>query len=437
MNSSSSNGKITILPLGAGQDVGRSCILVTMGGKTIMFDCGMHMVLDAIIISHFHLDHCGALPYFTETLGYSGPIYMTYPTKSICPILLEDMRKVMVERKGDTNFFTSQDVPTLSCPHSHAQIQVQNCMKKVIPLDLHQVSPRSNQPTRSPPRPFGCQALSQVKLTVLSNPTMPATFSAPPCFTSALDLSLVYTGDYNMTPDRHLGAAWIDKCAPDVLITETTYATTIRDSKRARERDFLKKVHECVAKGGKVLIPVFALGRAQELCILVEGYWQRMGLDVPVYFSAGLTARANEYYKLFINWTNQKIKQSFVDRNMFEFSHIQAFDPAYASEPRAIFKKWCHDEKNMVILPGYCVAGTVGAKVLAREKQIEIDRWTRVTVNMAVENLSFSAHADAKGIIQLVRMCAPKNVVLVHGEKDKMGFLKSRIISELGMPIAR
>ena len=55
-----------------------------------------------------------------------------------------------------------------------------------------------------------------------------------------------------MTPDRHLGAAWIDKCRPDLLITETTYATTIRDSKRCRERDFLKKVHDCVEKGGKV-----------------------------------------------------------------------------------------------------------------------------------------------------------------------------------------
>lgn len=54
--------------------------------------------------------------------------------------------------------------------------------------------------------------------------------------------SIVYTGDYNMTPDRHLGAAWIDKCRPDLLISESTYATTIRDSKRCRERDFLKKV---------------------------------------------------------------------------------------------------------------------------------------------------------------------------------------------------
>lgn len=64
--------------------------------------------------------------------------------------------------------------------------------------------------------------------------------------------SVVYTGDYNMTPDRHLGAAWIDKCRPDLLITESTYATTIRDSKRCRERDFLKKVLDCVEKGGKV-----------------------------------------------------------------------------------------------------------------------------------------------------------------------------------------
>ena len=76
----------------------------------------------------------------------------------------------------------------------------------------------------------------------------------------------------------------LDKCRPDLLITESTYATTIRDSKRCRERDFLKKAHDCIEKGGKVLIPVFALGRAQELCILLEIYWERMNLKVPVFF---------------------------------------------------------------------------------------------------------------------------------------------------------
>jgi hypothetical protein len=259
------------------------------------------------------------------------------------------------------------------------------------------------------------------------------------------------TNYHSMTPDRHLGAAWIDKCQPDLLITETTYATTVRDSRRARERDFLQKVHQCVSKGGKVLIPVFALGRAQELCILIESYWERMNLKVPVFFSAGLTTKANEYYKLFINWTNQKIKSEFLERNMFDFKHIESFDMSLVNDPRPmvlfaspgmlhagtsleVFRHWCHDERNMVILPGYCVAGTVGAKILAGERNVQIDLWTKVKVKMAVENLSFSAHADAKGILQLIRMCDPKNVMLVHGEKAKMAVLKEKIMQELRVP---
>ena len=73
----------------------------------------------------------------------------------------------------------------------------------------------------------------------------------------------------------------------------------------------------------QVLIPVFALGRAQELCILLETYWDRMNLSVPIFFSMGLTEKATNFYKLFITWTNQKIKNTFVKRNMFEFQHIR------------------------------------------------------------------------------------------------------------------
>ena len=86
------------------------------------------------------------------------------------------------------------------------------------------------------------------------------------------------SGDYNTAPDRHLGAAHIERLHPDLLISESTYATTLRDSRRARERDFLQAVHDCVSKGGKVLVPVFAVGRAQELLLMVEEHWGRMGL---------------------------------------------------------------------------------------------------------------------------------------------------------------
>ena len=74
--------------------------------------------------------------------------------------------------------------------------------------------------------------------------------------------SVVYTGDYNMASDRHLGAAWIERLNPHVVITESTYATKFRELRMKREKEFLQKVIETVDKGGKVLVPVFALGRA-------------------------------------------------------------------------------------------------------------------------------------------------------------------------------
>ena len=84
--------------------------------------------------SHFHLDHCGALPYFSEMVGYDGPIYMTQPTQAICPILLEDYRKIAVDKKGEANFFTSQ--------------MIKDCMKKVVAVHLHQTVQ-----VRPPPHP--------------------------------------------------------------------------------------------------------------------------------------------------------------------------------------------------------------------------------------------------------------------------------------------
>lgn len=308
---------------------------------------------------------------------------------------------------------------------------IKNCMKKVIGVNI-------NQTIRVEGLEFQAFYAGHV-------------LGAAMFYVKAQNESVLYTGDYNMTPDRHLGSALADKIKPDLLITETTYATTIRDSKRCRERDFLKKIHQCVEKGGKVLIPVFALGRAQELCILLETYWERMNMNVPIYFSAGLVEKANLYYKLFINWTNQKIKKTYVKRNMFEFRHIRTFDRSYMDQPGPmvlfatpgmlhagmsleVFKRWAPNELNMVILPGYCVVGTVGNKLLAGHQvpsRIEIDKKTVIDVKCQVKNMSFSAHADAKGIMQLIRHVEPTNVVLVHGEKTKMAFLQERIEREL------
>ncbi|GMT37908.1 hypothetical protein PFISCL1PPCAC_29205, partial [Pristionchus fissidentatus] len=99
-----------------------------------------------------------------------------------------------------------------------------------------------------------------------------------------------------------------------------------------------------------------------------------------------------------------------------------------------VFKKWCSDPKNMIIMPGYCVAGTVGAKVIGGMKQIEMDG-RMFDINLGVEYMSFSAHADAKGIMQLIRDCEPRNVMFVHGEAGKMEFLKDKVEKEFGLRV--
>lgn len=169
-----------------------------------------------------------------------------------------------------------------------------------------------------------------------------------------------------------------------------------------------------------------------------------MNLKYPMYSALGLTEKATNYYKMFITWTNQKIRKTFIQRNMFDFKHIKPFDRSYIDNPGPmvvfatpgmlhaglslqIFKKWAPNENNMVIMPGYCVQGTIGHKVLGGAKKVEFENRQVVEVKMAVEYMSFSAHADAKGIMQLIQNCEPKNVLLVHGEAVKMEFLKDKI----------
>lgn len=106
---------------------------------------------------------------------------------------------------------------------------------------------------------------------------------------------------------------------------------------------------------------------------------------MPVYFAAGMIEKANFYYKLFVNWTNEKIKSSYLTDNMFDFKYIKPFSRSliktngpmvlfatpgmlHAGLSMQVFKEWCFDEKNTLIIPGYCVAGTLGKRILMRKK---------------------------------------------------------------------
>ncbi|CBI26829.3 unnamed protein product, partial [Vitis vinifera] len=486
---------IECLVLGAGQEVGKSCAVVTINGKRIMFDCGMHMgyldhrrfpdfslisksadfntAIDCIVITHFHLDHVGALPYFTEVCGYSGPIYMTVIPKQGGAVYSvrgyrfgkqkdingENLRgssgAIKGERERSGEGGARQEGAEPDGPLGH--------MTPLVPPPVRRVGLGIRGPDSlwSVIYFFGfyiAVIAVDLKQTVQVDKDLQIrayyaghVLGAAMFYAKVGDAAMVYTGDYNMTPDRHLGAAQIDRLQLDLLITESTYATTVRDSKYAREREFLKAVHKCVADGGKVLIPTFALGRAQELCILLDNYWERMNLKVPIYFSAGLTIQANMYYKMLISWTNQRVKETYATHNAFDFKNVRSFDRSLINAPGPcvlfatpgmisggfsleVFKLWAPSEMNLVTLPGYCLAGTIGHKLTTgKPTKIDLDKDIQISVRCQIHQLSFSPHTDAKGIMDLVKFLSPKHVILVHGEKPKMASLKGKIESDLGI----
>ena len=464
--------EISIKPLGAGQEVGRSCILVKINGFKILLDCGVHMgfnddrkfpdfkrllkknkskestktqqlplsskdnnsssifkniedkkndytnVVDLLIISHFHLDHCGALPYFTELLGYKGPILCTQPTKAILPVTLEDFRKIMGEYRGEKSLLLPE--------------QITECVRRIQTIEVGET------------RVFN----EKIKVTC---------FYAGHVLGAAMfhididGYTVAYTGDYNTICDRHLAGAYMPKIYPDVLMTETTYGDKVRDTKRVREREFLKKLLETTDKGGKVLIPIFALGRAQELCIVLDTYWKRTNCQVPIYFAGPMAKKANFYYKLFQNWMNSTVKNLFISNNVFDFKFVKQGDKTLmkGNKPMvifatpgmlhgglslSIFKEIAPDPKNCVIIPGYCSAGTVGNRILSGEKVIEIDK-TKINVNCEVYYMSFSAHADAKGLLQLIKNVQPRNVMLVHGDYEIMKHFKKTCEEKMDVPV--
>eukprot|EP00397_Hematodinium_sp_SG-2012_P014840 GEMP01015100.1.p1 GENE.GEMP01015100.1~~GEMP01015100.1.p1 ORF type:complete len:493 (+),score=105.77 GEMP01015100.1:54-1532(+) len=421
---------IRVEPLGAAREVGRSCIIVTFQdpGKTtrVLLDCGAHIGfrderrwpdfagkgwatpralnenIDLVLLTHFHLDHCGALPYLTERLGYRGPILMSYPTMTLCPLILGDFWA-----KGK-NCYTREDV--------------KRCFQKATPIGMNQ----------------------RIQIGELYITAYYAGHVLGACMflLEYRGRSVLYTGDFNMSPDRLLGSAKVPPIGPiDVVITEGTYCTTIRDSKRAREQKLLDRVRQTLEKGGKVLIPTFAVGRAQELAMLCEQYWQKHDLHYPLLCSRGMSRQAFQYYRLFAQWAHPLLQE---DPSMFEFPHVSAYDMDAAvldniEQPqvlfagqqmldfglsRRVFAQWAPDPRNLVIFPGYCPKGTLGNQVLGGFKEVDIDG-KKIPINCEVQYYSLAAHADSKGIRQLLLQLRPRNVVLVHGSADRMEQFKN------------
>lgn len=426
---------MTFTPLGSGQEVGRSCHVLEFRDTTIMLDCGIHPgyegmnglpfldrvepeQIDILLITHFHLDHAASLPYWTERTGFRGRIFMTHPTKAVLRLLLGDYLRLLQMKNAKP-----EDV-------LYTESELQSCIEKIELIDFHQT----------------------VTVKGLSFYALNAGHVLGACmyWLEIGGRSLLYTGDYSMEDDRHLMAAEIPPKKPDVLVVEATYGVQVHASKKEREARFTGTIERVVTRGGRCLIPVFALGRAQELLLILDEYWQANPhlQKVPIYYASKMASRALRVYQTYSNMMNARIRAQMDVANPFHFNYIQNlksidvhnFDDSgpsvvFASPgmlqsgvSRQLFDRWATDPKNGVLIAGYAVEHTLAKEIMNQPKEVVTLEGRRQPLNCLVDYVSFSAHVDFVQNRSFITQVDPKHIILVHGQKDEMGRLKSALL---------
>ena len=439
------NGEcLEILPIGAGCEVGRSCIIIKFQNKKIMLDCGVHPAfngtcslpffdlidtsdIDILLVTHFHLDHCGALPYFLEKTNYKGECYMTYPTRDIYKIILSDYVKV-AHSKSEESLYNEKDL--------------KNSLEKIKAINYHQ----------------------EIEIRGIKFSAFQAghVLGAAMFLIEISGVKILYTGDYSRELDRHLQPAEVPNKEIhkiDILIVESTYGIHQHEDRDVREKNFIQYVDEVVSRGGKCLLPVFATGRAQELLLILNEYWEanysRLK-DVKIYYASSLANDSIEIFKTYINMAGNFVKKKFSEerKNPFDFKYIirvkteQDISDVYNNKPcvvfaspgmlqsglsRNLFEKWCSDQKNGIVITGYCVDKTMAREVLGQPKTVDFGKEKGKEKDkikellMSVKNVTFSAHCDFTHTNEFIQELEPKNIVLVHSEAKEMERLRFQL----------
>ncbi|KAI5149999.1 cleavage and polyadenylation specificity factor subunit 3 [Enteropsectra breve] len=420
---------IVLKPLGAGNEVGRSCIHLKYGEKELLLDCGVHPAftgvsalpfldlvdlskISAILVTHFHLDHAAALPFLTEKTAFKGKVYMTHPTKAILKWLLNDYIRV-INSASEQDFYSEEDLA--------------NCYQKITPIDYHEMF-----------------EIEGIKVTALNAGHV---LGAAMFLIEVENSKILYTGDFSREEDRHLKGAESPGCALHALITESTYGVQCHLPRVEREARFTSVVSEIVERGGRCLLPVFALGRAQELLLILEEHWRRNAQlqNIPIYYVSALAKKCMGVYQTYINMMNDRMQKIYQTRNPFDFEYVKNLKDAgsfrdtgpcvmmaspgmlQSGFSRELFEKWCTNAKNGTVLSGYSVEGTLAREILSEPSEVESTRGKTLKLNMSVEYISFSAHVDFIQNSQFIEECQPQNVFFVHGEVNEMMRLKNTI----------
>jgi len=399
--------KITVL--GGAREIGRSAILLDLENINILLDFGVKLGakkledhipviekdilrnIDVVIVSHAHLDHAGAIPMLLKQKKARMNVLCSPPTKKLMSLMCLDYlknTKFQIYNQKDV----SRAVRKIKCAQYLQPIRVKKLRITLIPAG---------------------HLLGAAQILIECGKT-----------------KLLYTGDINFRPSFSLNPA--PKVPADIIITESTYAGTVHEPLDALMKKFRAVIERTVNAGGLVLIPVFAVGRGQEILTALHLVKESIG-EVPLFID-GLVKKGTLIYSKFPEYLREICRKALNDpwiaeeiqlRKLFSRETIATATGVIVSTSGMLlgpsleyFKLIAENSKNCTIFVSYQAPSTPGYKILHSAKKVVLNN-KLIKVKCHVEMLSgFSGHSDAPRLLEYLKFANPQSVALIHGEEN-------------------
>ncbi len=431
-------GYVRLVTLGAFHEVGRAAMLIQAGSSSVLLDSGINPgaqdptsayprfdtdefdleKLDAVVISHAHLDHCGILP-FLYKYGYDGPVYCSEPTQTLMTLHQLDYLDVH-SREGEHSPYDQKDV------------------REVV---THTIPLRYNVVTDVAP---------DIKLTFHNAGHILGSSMVHLHIGEGLH-NIVYSADFKFGRTMMLDPATALFPRAETLIIESTYGgpDDIMPDREGVEGKLVSIVNDTVGKGGKVLIPVPAVGRAQEIMLVLDAYMKNGALrELPIYIE-GMVNEATAIHTAFPEYLVRDIKEQILHKDINPFqseyfhpvTHPSDREEIIAGGPCVIiatsgmleggpaidyFRHLAPDPRNTLAYVSYQVDGTLGNRIKNGLKEVSLyahdGKMEMVKVNMRVESIEgFSGHSDRNQLLGFIKRMSPKptKIIVNHGERRK------------------
>jgi cleavage and polyadenylation specificity factor subunit 3 len=434
----------SFIPLGGANEIGSSCFYLDLEGIGIILDCGMHprktgtealprfeiltdKEIDFAFISHAHHDHIGALPFLVKKHPYVK-IYSTPQTRAISEITLHNSVSILKEQ--------TQNDPALN-PYNHDEIDllIQSMEYKEIglPFEVSAVNSRNREKIR-------VQFIDAGH--ILGSAGIMLEFN---------DKKYFYTGDINLSDQAILKGALLGNHNIDTLILETTYGST--DSTLLlnwwiEAKRFSKDANHILENGGSILIPVFSLGKMQEM-IATIWYLMEEGLLIKTdIYTGGVGKKINRIYD-YNRYVTRRVDKDFEicqvpQKDIYEEDfNVFRKNPSIVLAPSGmviegtlsykLVQDWLLQDKFAVFIVGYMDPDSPGYKIASSQKGDKVqlnDNLKPIDVKCSINKYRFSAHAKREELLDVVRIMNPSRVILIHGDNDGINWVGYNILNK-------